>query len=255
MADARKTAVHYTAAPPSLPTMVPQPGSISAAAAPRASTVSADEAVSSLTTTPVVPGDVVGKTAGLLPGNGCYASGEDLRASVVGKARISMFAEPRDGYFGSVSVVPLQSVQNKKSTVVPRVGSIVHGKVTRVAGTMVHVRLLVVDDVPVGSASESAAAAAADSGFTGVIKQENCRETDVDKAVLSELFRPGDMVRAAVISLGTRRSYFLATASVDTGVILAHSEAGHVMRPLAHDKMVCSVTGMRETRKVARVGF
>ena len=166
-----------------------------------------------------------------------------------------MFASPSDGYVGTLSVLPLESIQNKKSTVVPRVGSIVQGKVTRVAGSMVHVRLLVVDDVPVGSASESAAAAAADSGFTGVIKQENCRESDVDKAVLSELFRPGDIVRASVISLGTRRSYFLATATVDTGVILAQSEAGHVMRPLAHDKMVCSVTGIRESRKVARVGF
>lgn len=246
--------MHYTAAPPSLPTIA-KPNATNSAAKPQSAAVSAADVQASLVTKPVVPGEIVAKSIGLKAGTGCYVSGDDLRASVVGKGRISMFASPSDGLLGILSVAPLQSVQNKKSTVVPRVGSIVQGKVTRVAGSMVHVRLLVVDDVPVGSASEGASAAAADSGFTGVIKQENCRESDVDKVVLSELFRPGDIVRACVISLGTRRSYFLATAAVDTGVILAQSEAGHVMRPLAHDKMVCSVTGVRESRKVARVGF
>jgi exosome complex component CSL4 len=253
MEDTRKTAVHYTAAPPSLPPIVKP--AISAAAVPQ-STVSAVDVKAAIAKSALVPGEIVCPAAGVVVGDGCYVSNESIRASVVGKACfVSFAAQGPEGMVGTVTVAPLKSIQNKKSIVVPHVGSIVHGKVTRVTSTMVHVRLLVVGDVPVGSASEAPAAAASDSGFTGVIKQENCRDSDVDKAVLSELFRPGDMVRAVVISLGTRRSYFLATAAVDTGVVLAHSEAGHVMRPLAHDKMVCSVTGIREGRKVARVGF
>lgn len=39
-------------------------------------------------------------------------------------------------------------------------------------------------------------------------------------------FRPGDLIRAQVVSLGDSRSYFLSTARNDCGVVYAKSTSG-----------------------------
>ena len=60
------------------------------------------------------------------------------------------------------------------------------------------------------------------------------RDTERDKVVLPEAFRPGDVVRARVISLGDARSYMLSTAALDLGVVYAESEAGARVHTHAH---------------------
>ena len=40
------------------------------------------------------------------------------------------------------------------------------------------------------------------------------RATEIDKVVVYDCFRPGDVVRAEVLSLGDARSYYLTTAKV-----------------------------------------
>ena len=49
------------------------------------------------------------------------------------------------------------------------------------------------------------------------------RATEVDKVELIACFRPGDLVRAAVLSLGDSRSYLLTTARNELGVVSARS--------------------------------
>jgi exosome complex component CSL4 len=66
-------------------------------------------------------------------------------------------------------------------------------------------------------------------------------------------FRPGDIVRAVVISLGTSRSYFLSTARNDLGVIFARSVAGVTMIPLSWECMICPKTKTKEFRKVCKL--
>lgn len=46
------------------------------------------------------------------------------------------------------------------------------------------------------------------------------------QVVLPQCFRPGDIVCAAVISLGDARSYYLSTAQNELGVVYARSIAG-----------------------------
>ena len=46
------------------------------------------------------------------------------------------------------------------------------------------------------------------------------------QVVLSQCFRPGDVVRASVLSLGDARSYYLSTAENELGVVYAKSIAG-----------------------------
>lgn len=252
----RKIAQQYTAAPPSLPVVAAAPAAAGEGGASsgnwdaETARATASAVQAALPEGKVAPGDALAPAAGITLGFGCYALGSTAHASIVGTPQFL----PSDSTSGlrTAGVLSVTPSRSASSTAVPMVGSIVLAKVTRVTEHMVHARILVVGDVAVGSAVEGVPGSA---GFSGVVKRENCREGEVDKAVLADMFVPGDIIRASVISLGTRRSYFLATASVDTGVLSATSAAGHPLQPVAHDKMKCSVTGVREPRKVARVGF
>lgn len=66
-------------------------------------------------------------------------------------------------------------------------------------------------------------------------------------------FRPGDIIRAKVISLGDAHSYILSTAENELGVIFAESEAGAAMVPVSWCHMQCPKTKAKENRKVAKV--
>jgi len=70
---------------------------------------------------------------------------------------------------------------------------------------------------------------------------------------MHECFRPGDLIKAQVISLGTARSYFLSTAKNELGVFHATSIAGFPLVPVSWQEMQCSGTGAKEPRKVAKV--
>ncbi len=60
-------------------------------------------------------------------------------------------------------------------------------------------------------------------------RQQDVRSTEVDKVEIYKCFRPGDIIKAEVISLGDSRSYFLSTAKNEYGVIFATSVAGTLM--------------------------
>jgi exosome complex RNA-binding protein Csl4 len=66
-------------------------------------------------------------------------------------------------------------------------------------------------------------------------------------------YRPGDIVRAVVISLGDARSYYLSTARTDLGVVSARGRADKPMVPLSWELMQCPVTRVKEYRKVAKI--
>ncbi len=92
----------------------------------------------------------------------------------------------------------------------------------------------------------------ADGAFSGLIRCEDVRQYEIDKVEIYKSFRPGDIVRAVVTSLGDRRSYILSTARNELGVVIATSAAGAIMTPLSWQEMVCPVTKVRELRKVAK---
>jgi exosome complex component CSL4 len=92
-----------------------------------------------------------------------------------------------------------------------------------------------------------------DQAFSGVIRQQDVRATEIDKVVLYDCFRPGDVVRCKVLSLGDSRSYYLTTAAEpELGVVHAVSAGNHAMRPVDSATMEDPVTLAREPRLVAR---
>lgn len=112
---------------------------------------------------------------------------------------------------------------------------------TKVNPRAATVKIVCVDDVPLGN------------DFPGLIRQLDVRQTQVDEVEIYKCFRPGDIVRAKVISLGDKKSYYLSTAQNELGVIFAKSVAGATMVPISWDLMQCPKTKMTEHRKVAKV--
>ena len=59
----------------------------------------------------------------------------------------------------------------------------------------------------------------------GTVRRENVREKMVDSVIMIESFRPRDIIRAKVLSLGDSvRSIYLSTAGEELGVMIAQHE-------------------------------
>ncbi|KAI9366768.1 hypothetical protein DFJ73DRAFT_890871, partial [Zopfochytrium polystomum] len=128
----------------------------------------------------------------------------------------------------------------KSSSIIPEVDSTVIGRVVRINPRQATLSILIVGGVP---CSEN---------FQGVIRVQDVRATEKDKVQIYKCYRPGDIVKAQVISLGDSRSYFLSTAKNELGVIFAESAAGHTMFPINWEEMMCPVTLTKEFRKCAK---
>lgn len=89
--------------------------------------------------------------------------------------------------------------------------------------------------------------------FKGIIRINDIRSTERDKLKIIDCFKPGDIVRAIIISLGDGSNYYLSTARNDLGVVFAKSEngAGGLMYPLDWQNMIDLETGLIEKRKNA----
>ncbi|KAJ1409327.1 Nucleic acid-binding, OB-fold [Sesbania bispinosa] len=124
---------------------------------------------------------------------------------------------------------------------VPQPGSVVIARVTKVMA-----RSASADIMCVGPKSVR-------EKFTGIIRQQDVRATEIDKVDMHLSFHPGDIVRAHVLSLGDARAYFLSTAKNELGVVSAQSTAGATMVPVSWTEMQCPLTGQIEQRKVAKV--
>ncbi|KAK9239142.1 hypothetical protein V1525DRAFT_399296 [Lipomyces kononenkoae] len=125
---------------------------------------------------------------------------------------------------------------------VPDVNDVVLVRVLRINPRQANVAILVVGD------SHSST-----DEYGGIIRSQDVTETEKDKVKMQNCFKPGDIVRARVISLGDGTNYYLSTAANDLGVVFATSEAsGAPMYPLDWKSMRCPVSGTVEERKCAK---
>ncbi|KAL9431563.1 hypothetical protein CISIN_1g028346mg [Citrus sinensis] len=187
----------------------------------------------------VTPGEVLGKATEVKAGKGAYVAKHNglVYASLTGLLRT--LSPPPD----SPDQRPTVEVTGHKAHgPVPEPGSVVIARVTKVM-----TRMASADIMCVGAKSVR-------EKFSGIIRQQDVRATEIDKVDMHLSFRPGDIVRASVLSLGDARAYFLSTAKNDLGVVSAESTAGGTMVPISWTEMQCPLTGQTEQRKVAKVG-
>ena len=163
-------------------------------------------------------------------GEGTYALGNSCIASLAGSLHTEHSNEP-----------PVVSVVSENKVTLPQKDSIVLAQVVNVTPRICKVVIIKVDSVTLRS------------NLPGVLRKEDVRATEKDSVVLFDCFRPGDIMRARVISLGDGNAYSLSTAENELGVLYAFSEGGHTMIPASWCEMQCTMSQHRERRKVAKV--
>ncbi|KAF3341097.1 hypothetical protein FCM35_KLT09941 [Carex littledalei] len=184
----------------------------------------------------VTPGEFLGEATQLVAGKGAYVSGRSILASLTGRRTIT---PPTPGSSDNRSTIEV--VGHKAHGAVPQPGSIVIARVTKVMARNASVDIMCVDSKAVKEK------------FSGIIRQQDVRATEIDKVDMYQSFRPGDIVRALVLSLGDARAYYLSTAKNELGVVSAQSISGGTMVPISWTEMQCPLTGQIEQRKVAKV--
>ncbi|KAI9197053.1 uncharacterized protein BJ171DRAFT_522997 [Polychytrium aggregatum] len=181
----------------------------------------------------VCPGQRLASVRELQASSGTYHRDGQVYASIVGTKEVDEDASKDE-------LPTVRVVRKKDASSVPEIGSMITGKVIRINPRFATLSIMIVGSVPCRE------------NFQGIIRVQDVRATEKDKIQIYRSFRPGDIVRAQVISLGDARSYYLSTALNECGVIFAQSVAGHTMVPISWEEMICPYTKVVEHRKCAK---
>ena len=149
----------------------------------------------------VVPGDALGSEEEFVSGSGAYTTDGIIRAAWWGTVVSDVDASGKN----RLNVV---NTFEKAEDLVINVGDKVLCRIIRTNHNQAFVDIVTVGDrmLPIMS--------------KGLIRREDISLTDLDKIVVQEQFRGGDIVRAIVISLGDNKHYYLSTAQAGLGVEL-----------------------------------
>lgn len=206
-------------------------------------------------TTAVIPGQVLGDLTTHQPGPGTHVYENNIYASVGG---ILSTAPPAPSKSTSKTKPTLSVPRAGTSTAaaappstLPRVSSVVLCRVLRVQRLQLSASILLVDPDP-HTVLPYPVATDDERQFQAILRKEDVRAYEKDKVVMNDMYRVGDVVRAAVISLGDERSYYVSTSGNDLGVVVARSEVGNALVPSSWRDMRDVVTGKAESRKVAK---
>ncbi|GMM58868.1 exosome non-catalytic core subunit [Maudiozyma humilis] len=177
---------------------------------------------------------------------------------------------------GSSELMEQTGGKSESNNNLPREGDLVLCRVSRISLQRANVEILAVNtkNVPIdggvgtngsgvsavgggsGAQTFSVSQASSDVGetFRGIIRSQDVRSTDRDKVVMIECFKPGDIVKAQVISLGDGNNYYLTTARNDLGVVFAKANngAGGLMYATDWLSMTAPTSGVVEKRKCAK---
>ncbi|KAJ2640954.1 hypothetical protein GGF44_002338 [Coemansia sp. RSA 1694] len=182
----------------------------------------------------VTPGRRLGVTQEYDPGMGTYVRNGVIYSSILG-TRIVSGSEGADETKATLSVE-----RSNTKFAIPVIGSEVLGRVVRMNPRAASIAIMMVESTP------------CQEDFQGVVRVQDIRATEKDLVQMIESFRPGDIIRAEVISLGDQRSYYLATVKNEHGVVFAQSTDGNSMVPISWEEMQDPKTLVVEKRKCAK---
>ncbi|CVK89663.1 probable CSL4-core component of the 3`-5` exosome [Fusarium mangiferae] len=196
-----------------------------------------------------LPGNILGPVTKFAPGPGTHVYGGNVVSSLLGRVtvtpptktpgpqkRLNKITAPTTEELATISVAR----HGHKREILPDVENIVLARVLRLMPKQAIVVIQQVGDTVL------------QTEWQGVIRVQDVRATEKDKVKIYESFKPGDIVRAQVISLGDQANYYLSTASNELGVVMATSEAGNDMVPISWKEYRDPETGICEPRKVAK---
>jgi exosome complex component CSL4 len=155
-----------------------------------------------------VPGQLLGASSDFLPGPGTHIHDSKLFASILGpikttippkpagpQKRLTKITQAAPAALPTISIERNISVgggqdgaDKSKAEILPEVNSTVLCRVTRIQPRQASVAILVVGETVL------------DGEWQGLIRVQDVRATEKDKVKIFESFRPGDIVRAVVVS-------------------------------------------------------
>ena len=133
------------------------------------------------------------------------------------------------------------ALNEQEKECIPKSGSLVNARVISINPRACKVSIIAVEDTYLKHT------------FRGNIRKEDVRAFLKDQVEMDKCYRPGDIIRARVLSLGEALHYVLTTAENELGVIFARGENGVPLVPFSWEEMQCPKTGIKESRKVAKV--
>lgn len=151
-----------------------------------------------------VPGQLLGASDKFIAGPGTHIHESNLYSSLLGTVAV---AQPEKGpgpakrltkltALAAPTTLPTISVSrsaiSEKREVLPEVNNVVLCRVTRITPRQATVAILVVGDTVL------------EVEWQGVIRVQDVRATEKDRVKIYESFRPGDIVRAQVVSVACR---------------------------------------------------
>lgn len=88
--------------------------------------------------------------------------------------------------------------------------------------------------------------------YSATLRTNELRPNSSLEVEISDCIRPSDIILAKIHALG-EKDYILSTVEAELGVIKAVCESsGKEMKAVSWKEMECTVTGVREARKVAK---
>ncbi|VWU49529.1 exosome complex component CSL4, putative [Hepatocystis sp. ex Piliocolobus tephrosceles] len=178
----------------------------------------------------VLPGDYLGKTSEYICGENTYIKNNEIRSGILGKQKVITNNDNK-------KVIIVDNI--KSFQLLPQVGDVVICKVFRVTFNMVYCNILIVKDKPLKNF------------FKGFINKSDIHIHEGELGDNFDCYKQGDIIKAKILSIGQHSAYKLSTVGSDLGVIIAFSEKGEILKPVAWNLMV-SLSDMNfEQRKVS----
>ena len=172
--------------------------------------------MASVTSGIAIPGQLLGPASRYLPGPGTHIHDSKLYSSLLGMIHVSQPAKapgPVKRLTKITSAPPTElptisvsrSGVSEKREILPEVSNIVLCRVIRITPRQAVVAILVCGDTVL------------EAEWQGVIRVQDVRATEKDRVKIYESFRPGDIVRAEVVSFFCS---FLLFLRCDPGIFL-----------------------------------
>ncbi|CAD2088158.1 exosome complex component CSL4, putative [Plasmodium vinckei brucechwatti] len=178
----------------------------------------------------VLPGEVVGSLSNYISGNNTYILKNEIRSTILGKKNISINNENKE-------IINIDVI--KDYVPLPQVGDLVICKVYRVTFNMIYCNIMLTNNKPLKNS------------LKGYINKSDIHIYEGDLGDNFDCFKQGDIIKAKVLSIGQHSSYKLSTVGSDLGVIIALSEKGDILQPVAWNLMVNLSDMSFEQRKVS----
>jgi len=173
----------------------------------------------------VVPGERLGVIEEFIPDSGTYVIDGVIYSKVIGRALIDLQNR-------RVSVYPLV-----KDELVPKASSIVIGQIGNAQSDNVLVKIFKLNNKNLSGE------------FSGILHVSDVSDRYVD--MMSDVVKPGDIVRAKVIS-SKNRVYHLSTNDKNLGIMYAFcSRCSTLLEHQRYDELRCPKCGNIEKRKIS----